>query len=92
MVVKTFDFSLMGASSRSCKYVLNTLIRLSYGSPDGLFLGRDWSSMDWVGAKYCPYAIINVAELASYDQVKQTILKIPGFTDNVFTHLLSGLG
>ena len=22
----------------------------------------------------------------------QTILKIPGFTDNVFTHLLSGLG
>lgn len=22
----------------------------------------------------------------------QTILKIPGFTDNVFTHLLAGLG
>ncbi|CAA6661707.1 unnamed protein product [Spirodela intermedia] len=37
-------------------------------------------------------AIINAAELASYDQVKQTILKIPGFTDNIFTHLLSGLG
>ncbi|CAH9103425.1 unnamed protein product [Cuscuta europaea] len=37
-------------------------------------------------------AIINAAELASYDQVKQTILKIPGFTDNVLTHILSGLG
>ncbi|KAF3448995.1 hypothetical protein FNV43_RR09719 [Rhamnella rubrinervis] len=37
-------------------------------------------------------AIINAAELASYDQVKETILKIPGFTDNVVTHLLSGLG
>lgn len=37
-------------------------------------------------------AIINAAEVASYDQVKQTILKIPGFTDNVSTHLLAGLG
>ncbi|XP_029127341.1 mitochondrial uncoupling protein 1 [Cajanus cajan] len=35
--------------------------------------------------------IINAAELASYDQVKQTILKIPGFTDNVVTHLLASL-
>ncbi|KAL4584332.1 hypothetical protein LXL04_008931 [Taraxacum kok-saghyz] len=26
-VAKTFDFSLMGASSRSCKYVLNTLMQ-----------------------------------------------------------------
>ncbi|KAK6932524.1 CLASP N-terminal domain [Dillenia turbinata] len=26
LVAKTFDFSLMGASSRSCKYVLNTLM------------------------------------------------------------------
>ncbi|GJX87449.1 mitochondrial uncoupling protein 1 [Tanacetum coccineum] len=43
-------------------------------------------------------AIINAVKLASYDQVKQvvadpiTVLKIPGFTDNVLTHLLSGLG
>lgn len=28
-VGKTFDFSLMGASSRSCKYVLNTLMQAS---------------------------------------------------------------
>lgn len=27
-VAKTFDFSLMGASSRSCKYVLNTLMQV----------------------------------------------------------------
>lgn len=37
-------------------------------------------------------AIINAAELASYDHVKQTILKIPEFSDNMFTHLLAGLG
>ncbi|XP_077215150.1 mitochondrial uncoupling protein 1-like [Tasmannia lanceolata] len=45
-----------------------------------------------VGPNIARNAIINAAELASYDQVKQSILKIPGFTDNVFTHLLSGLG
>lgn len=27
-VAKTFDFSLTGASSRSCKYVLNTLMQV----------------------------------------------------------------
>lgn len=37
-------------------------------------------------------AVINAVELASYDQMKQTILKISDFTRNVFTHLLSGLG
>ena len=78
----------------------------------------------WTGLGPNIDAIINAAELASYDQVKQvhvpvadsssclaihvlpyfvhslfhlvfvvqTILKIPGFSDNVFTHLLSGLG
>lgn len=45
-----------------------------------------------IGPNVARNAIINAAELASYDQVKETILKIPGFTDNVFTHLLSGLG
>ncbi|RAL42369.1 hypothetical protein DM860_012152 [Cuscuta australis] len=37
-------------------------------------------------------AIINAAELASYDHVKETVLKIPGFTDGPLTHLLAGLG
>ncbi|PON36922.1 Mitochondrial brown fat uncoupling protein [Parasponia andersonii] len=45
-----------------------------------------------IGPNVARNAIINAAELASYDQVKQTILKIPGFTDNVVTHLLAGLG
>lgn len=45
-----------------------------------------------LGPNIARNAIINAAELASYDQVKQSILKIPGFTDNVVTHLLSGLG
>ncbi|KAK1565282.1 hypothetical protein Q3G72_023186 [Acer saccharum] len=45
-----------------------------------------------IGPNVARNAIINAAELASYDQVKQTILKIPGFTDNVVTHLFAGLG
>ncbi|KAG0583895.1 hypothetical protein M758_3G169200 [Ceratodon purpureus] len=45
-----------------------------------------------LGPNVARNAIINAAELASYDQVKQTLLKLPGFTDNVVTHILSGLG
>ncbi|TXG64250.1 hypothetical protein EZV62_011244 [Acer yangbiense] len=45
-----------------------------------------------IGPNVARNAIINAAELASYDQVKQTILKILGFTDNVVTHLFAGLG
>ncbi|ONK67689.1 uncharacterized protein A4U43_C05F2710 [Asparagus officinalis] len=52
-------------------------------------VGALWTG---VGPNIARNAIINAAELASYDQVKETILKIPGFSDNVFTHLLSGLG
>ncbi|KAK4359518.1 hypothetical protein RND71_021747 [Anisodus tanguticus] len=37
-------------------------------------------------------AIINAAELASYDHLKEIIVKLPGFTDSVLTHLLAGLG
>ncbi|GFY83730.1 plant uncoupling mitochondrial protein 1 [Actinidia rufa] len=52
-------------------------------------VGALWTGL---GPNVARNAIINAAELASYDQIKQTILKVPGFTDNVFTHLLSGLG
>ncbi|KAF5747590.1 UNCOUPLING family protein [Tripterygium wilfordii] len=52
-------------------------------------VGALWTG---VGPNIARNGIINAAELASYDQIKQTILKIPGFTDNVVTHLLSGLG
>ncbi|XP_057516047.1 mitochondrial uncoupling protein 1 [Amaranthus tricolor] len=45
-----------------------------------------------VGPNVARNAIINAAELASYDQVKQTLLRIPGFKDNVVTHLFAGLG
>ncbi|KAK4412367.1 Mitochondrial uncoupling protein 2 [Sesamum alatum] len=45
-----------------------------------------------LGPNIARNAIINAAELASYDHVKETILKIPGFTDNVLTHVLAGLG
>jgi solute carrier family 25 uncoupling protein 8/9 len=45
-----------------------------------------------IGPNVARNAIINAAELASYDQVKEAVLKIPGFTDNVVTHLIAGLG
>ncbi|KAL5580842.1 hypothetical protein UlMin_013284 [Ulmus minor] len=45
-----------------------------------------------LGPNLARNAIINAAELASYDQVKEMILKIPGFMDNIFTQLLAGLG
>ncbi|XWS74051.1 hypothetical protein CRYUN_Cryun02cG0182400 [Craigia yunnanensis] len=52
-------------------------------------LGALWTGL---GPNIARNAIVNAAELASYDQVKQTILKIPGFSDSVLTHLLAGLG
>ncbi|KAL6195489.1 hypothetical protein ACLB2K_031108 [Fragaria x ananassa] len=51
-------------------------------------IGALWTGL---GPNVARNAIINAAELASYDQVKETVLKIPGFTDNIFTHLLAGL-
>ncbi|KAL3624009.1 Mitochondrial uncoupling protein 2 [Castilleja foliolosa] len=45
-----------------------------------------------LGPNIARNAIINAAELASYDHIKETILKIPGFTDSVLTHILAGLG
>lgn len=45
-----------------------------------------------LGPNVARNAIINAAELASYDQVKQSILKLPGFKDDVVTHLFAGLG
>lgn len=52
-------------------------------------VGALWTGL---GPNIARNAIINAAELASYDQVKQTLLQIPGFIDSVFTHLLAGLG
>ncbi|KAK0606253.1 hypothetical protein LWI29_035695 [Acer saccharum] len=67
-----------------------------YGTLDAYYtivkqegLGALWTGL---GPNIARNAIVNAAELASYDQVKQTILKIPGFTDSVLTQLLAGLG
>ncbi|KAJ7964106.1 putative Mitochondrial uncoupling protein [Quillaja saponaria] len=51
-------------------------------------IGALWTGL---GPNIARNAIINAAELASYDKIKLTILKIPGFIDNVFTHILAGL-
>ncbi|XVF19934.1 hypothetical protein REPUB_Repub11eG0154200 [Reevesia pubescens] len=72
------------------------LPRRYYGTLDAYYtivrqegLGALWTGL---GPNIARNAIVNAAELASYDQVKQTILKIPGFSDNFLTHLPAGLG
>ncbi|XP_038726334.1 mitochondrial uncoupling protein 2-like isoform X2 [Tripterygium wilfordii] len=60
---------------------------LTIGRQEGLH--ALWTGL---GPNIVRSAIINAAELASYDEVKQVILQIPGFMDNAFTHLLAGIG
>lgn len=45
-----------------------------------------------LGPNVARNAIINATELATYDQVKETLLSTGYFKDNVVTHLVSGLG
>jgi solute carrier family 25 uncoupling protein 8/9 len=45
-----------------------------------------------VGPNIGRNALINAAELASYDQVKQSLLQTGHFKDNEVTHVLAGLG
>ena len=45
-----------------------------------------------LGPNVARNAIINAAELASYDAIKQQILAVPGVKDGVPVHLASGLG
>eukprot|EP00271_Cylindrocystis_brebissonii_P012819 TRINITY_DN32324_c0_g1_i1.p1 TRINITY_DN32324_c0_g1~~TRINITY_DN32324_c0_g1_i1.p1 ORF type:complete len:308 (-),score=48.49 TRINITY_DN32324_c0_g1_i1:722-1645(-) len=51
-------------------------------------VGALWTG---VGPNIARNAIVNAAELASYDQIKETLLAV-GLKDGVFCHLLSGLG
>lgn len=52
-------------------------------------VGALWTGL---GPNIARNAIINAAELASYDQIKQTLLKSGLVGDNVYCHLASGLG
>ena len=45
-----------------------------------------------LGPNVARNAIINAAELASYDAIKQQILAVPGVKDGVPVHLAAGLG
>lgn len=45
-----------------------------------------------LGPNIARNALINAAELASYDQIKQSLLASGMFHDNVYCHLASGLG
>jgi solute carrier family 25 uncoupling protein 8/9 len=45
-----------------------------------------------LGPNVARNALINAAELASYDQIKESLLASGLFQDNVYCHLASGLG
>ncbi|KAK2079158.1 Matrilysin [Prototheca wickerhamii] len=45
-----------------------------------------------LGPNMARNAIINAAELASYDQIKQTLLRSGVFNDDIYCHIASGLG
>jgi len=45
-----------------------------------------------LGPNIARNAIINAAELASYDQIKQSLLASGLFQDNIVTHIAAGLG
>jgi solute carrier family 25 uncoupling protein 8/9 len=45
-----------------------------------------------LGPNVARNAIVNASELASYDQIKELLLKSGFFEDNVYCHITSGLG
>ncbi|OEL25956.1 Mitochondrial uncoupling protein 1 [Dichanthelium oligosanthes] len=67
-------------------------IAISIANPTDLVKEGVAALWTGLGPNVARNAIINAAELASYDQVKQTILKLPGFKDDMVTHLFAGLG
>eukprot|EP01024_Parvocaulis_polyphysoides_P021263 TRINITY_DN2006_c1_g2_i1.p1 TRINITY_DN2006_c1_g2~~TRINITY_DN2006_c1_g2_i1.p1 ORF type:complete len:297 (-),score=35.46 TRINITY_DN2006_c1_g2_i1:178-1068(-) len=52
-------------------------------------VARMWTGL---GPNIARNAIINAAEMASYDQIKQSLMGTGYFQDNVQTHLIAGLG
>lgn len=60
----------------------------------GLIVKEEGLAALWtgLGPNIARNAIINAAELASYDQIKQSLLESGMFQDNVYCHLASGLG
>ncbi|GAB4814656.1 hypothetical protein N2152v2_001702 [Parachlorella kessleri] len=60
----------------------------------GIIVRQEGVAALWTGLapNMARNAIINAAELASYDQIKQTLIKSGLFKDNVYCHLASGLG
>ncbi|WPT10791.1 Mitochondrial uncoupling protein 1 [Picochlorum sp. SENEW3] len=52
-------------------------------------LGALWTGL---GPNIARNALINAAELASYDQIKQTLLGSGAFKDNLYCHVASSLG
>ena len=49
-----------------------------------LFNGANWATMRAV--------LMTIGQLCFYDQIKQTLLETPYFSDNLVTHFTSSLG
>ena len=49
-----------------------------------LFNGANWATMRAV--------LMTIGQLCFYDQIKQTLLETPYFSDNLATHFTSSLG
>jgi len=60
----------------------------------GIIVKQEGLAALWtgLGPNIARNAIINAAELASYDQIKQTLLSSGLMQDNIFCHIVSGLG
>ncbi|URE10065.1 mitochondrial uncoupling protein [Musa troglodytarum] len=82
-----FAFNPSQTSTGCTKTLFRSIGCLFQNNQTGI--GSLWTGL---GPNIARNAIINAAELASYDHIKQTILEIPGFTDDIFTHVVAGLG
>lgn len=60
----------------------------------GIIIKEEGLAALWtgLGPNIARNALINAAELASYDQIKESLLASGMFQDNVYCHLASGLG
>lgn len=79
------DMKLPADQRRNYKHAIDGMIRVA--KEEGLaklFNGANWATMRAV--------LMTIGQLCFYDQIKQTLLETPYFSDNLATHFTSSLG
>merc|ERR1719431_861157 len=79
------DMKLPADQRRNYKHAIDGMIRVA--KEEGLaklFNGANWATMRAV--------LMTIGQLCFYDQIKQTLLDTPYFSDNLVTHFTSSLG